>query len=197
MLLLEVTVAMKLKVTCSLDKKLWPNQIPYYKVERLLKKKSEQSKLIFRCNVWRREQDHKNWVPKYRCFATVGMEKMFKSSVVSMEFKLVKHEGSQLWLLMEGLMLNMKSQYIGRLRPRAKSLERNWCWERLRAGGDGCKASLTQKSWVWENCGQFEGRGSLGFLLYMQSQRVKQDWVTEQHQKIGIGSAWEMVQIAW
>ena len=37
----------------------------------------------------------------------------------------------------EGLMLKLKFQYFGHLMRRAHSLEKSWCWERLRAGGEG------------------------------------------------------------
>ena len=59
-----------------------------------------------------------------------------------------------LWYSLKGVML--KLQYLGHLKCRAVSLERSWCWERLRAGGevddrgwDGWKASWTQWPWVW------------------------------------------------
>ena len=55
---------------------------------------------------------------------------------------------------LEGLML--KLQYFGHLMWRADSLEKTWCWERLKAAGegddrgwDGWMASLTQCTWVW------------------------------------------------
>ena len=38
---------------------------------------------------------------------------------------------------LEGLMLKLKLQYFGHLMRRADSFERPWCWERLRAGGEG------------------------------------------------------------
>ena len=38
---------------------------------------------------------------------------------------------------LEGLMLKLKLQYFGHLMRRAKSLEKNWCWERLKAGVEG------------------------------------------------------------
>ena len=38
---------------------------------------------------------------------------------------------------LEGLMLKLKLQYFGHLMWRADSLEKTWCWERLRAGGEG------------------------------------------------------------
>ena len=61
---------------------------------------------------------------------------------------------------LEGLML--KLQYFGHLIQRADSLEKKpWCWERLRAGGeggdrgsDGWMASLTQLTWIWANSGR-------------------------------------------
>ena len=38
---------------------------------------------------------------------------------------------------LEGLMLKLKPQYSGHLIQRTDSLERPWCWERLKAGGEG------------------------------------------------------------
>ena len=63
------------------------------------------------------------------------------------------------WSL-QGLMLKMKLQYFGHLMQRAGSLERPWCWERLRAGGedrgwDGLMASPTQRTWVWVDSGSW------------------------------------------
>ena len=56
---------------------------------------------------------------------------------------------------LEGLMLKLKLQYFGHLMWRADSFEKPWCWERLRAGGegddkgwDGWMASPTQWTWV-------------------------------------------------
>ena len=52
---------------------------------------------------------------------------------------------------LEGLMLKLKLQYFVHLIWRTDTLERPWCWERLKTGGegddrgwDGWKASLTQ-----------------------------------------------------
>ena len=65
-------------------------------------------------------------------------------------------------------------------------LKRPGCWERLRAGGegddrgwDGWMASPTQWAWVWVNSGSWWWTGRPGVLLFMGSQRVGQDWVTE------------------
>ena len=69
---------------------------------------------------------------------------------------------------------------------RADSLKRPWCWERLRAGGegedrgwDGWMASPTQWTWAWVNSGSWWWTGRPGVLQFMGSQRVGHDWATE------------------
>ena len=64
--------------------------------------------------------------------------------------------------------------------------KRPWCWEGLGAGGegddkgwDGLMASLTQWTWVWVNSRSWWWTGRPGMLLFMGSQRVGHDWVTE------------------
>ena len=66
---------------------------------------------------------------------------------------------------LEGLMLKLKLQYFGHLMQRTNSLEKTWCWERLKAGGegddrgwDGWMTSLTQWTWVWANSGRWWGQ---------------------------------------
>ena len=64
--------------------------------------------------------------------------------------------------------------------------KRPWCWERLRAGGEGedrgwggWMASPTQWTWVWVNSRSWWWTGRPGVLRFMGSQRVGHDWVTE------------------
>jgi len=61
-----------------------------------------------------------------------------------------------------------------------------WCWEGLRAGGegddrgwDGWMASPTRWTWVWVNSGSWWGTGRPGVLWFMGSQRVRHNWATE------------------
>ena len=63
--------------------------------------------------------------------------------------------------------------------------KRPWCWERLKAGGegddrewDGWMASLTQWTWVWVNFGSWWWTGRPGVLQSMGLHRVGHDWVT-------------------
>ena len=69
---------------------------------------------------------------------------------------------------LKGLMLKLKLQYFGHLMQRSDSLEKTWCWERLKVGGegsnrgwDGWMASPTRWTWVWVGPGVGDGQGSL------------------------------------
>ena len=92
---------------------------------------------------------------------------------------------------LEGLMLKLKLQYFGHLVQRANSSERPWCWERLKAGGegddrgrDGWMASPTQWTWVWVSSGRWWRTGKPGVLQSLGSQWVWHDWATEQQQQM-------------
>ena len=64
--------------------------------------------------------------------------------------------------------------------------KRLWCWEGLRAGGegddrvwDGWMASLARWMWVWVNSGSWWWKGRPGVLRFIGSQRVGHNWATE------------------
>ena len=64
-------------------------------------------------------------------------------------------------------------------------LKRLWCWERLRAGGEGYNrgwdswmASSTQWTWVWVNSDSWWWTGRPGVLQSMGLQRVRHNWAT-------------------
>ena len=84
------------------------------------------------------ELDHKEgWAPKNWCFPTVVWRRLLRVPSTAMRsnqsiLKEINPEYSS-----EGLMLKLKLQYFGHLMWRAHSLERPWCWERLRVGGEG------------------------------------------------------------
>ena len=94
---------------------------------------------------------------KYWCFWTVVLKKILDSPLDCKEIQPVNPKGNQSWI------------FIGRTDAEAETpillatwceelthWKRLWCWERLRAGGegddrgwDGSMASLTQWTWVW------------------------------------------------
>ena len=87
---------------------------------------------------------------------------------------------------LEGMMLKLKLQCFGHLMERTDSLERPWCWERLKVEGeaddrewDGWIASLTWWTWVWASSGNWWWTGKPGMLQSMGSQRVRHGWATE------------------
>ena len=87
---------------------------------------------------------------------------------------------------LEGLMLKLKLQYFGDRCKEMTHLKRPWCWERLRAGGEGndrgwggWMASLTQWTQVWASSRSQWWTGKPGVLESVGSQRVGHDWATE------------------
>ena len=87
---------------------------------------------------------------------------------------------------LEGLMIKMKLQYFGYLMWKADLFERPWCWERVRAGGegddrgwDGWIVPPTQWTRVWVDSGSWWWTERPGVLQVMGLQRVRYDWATK------------------
>ena len=92
---------------------------------------------------------------------------------------------------LEGLMLKLKLQYFGHLMQRTDLLERPWCWEGLKAGGegddrgwDGWMASSIQWTWVQVSSGSCWWTGKPGMLQSVGSQRVRHNWASELNNKV-------------
>ena len=138
-------------------------------------------------HVWMWELDYKeSWRTKNWCFWTVVLEKTLESpwTARTSNRSILKEicPGCSL----EGLMLKLKLQYFGHRLRRADSFKRPWCWERLRAGGegdyrgwDGWMASPTWRTCVWVYFGSWWWTGRPGVLWFMGSQIVGHDWATE------------------
>ena len=82
---------------------------------------------------------------------------------------------------LEGLMLKLATWC-----KQLTHLETPWCWERLKAGGegddrgwDGWMVSPIQWIWVWVNSRSWWWMGRPGVLQSRGLQRVRHDWVTE------------------
>ena len=88
---------------------------------------------------------------------------------------------------LEGLMLKLKLQNtMATWCEELTHLKRLWCWERLKAGGegdnrrwDGWIASPTRWTRVWVSSGSWWWTGKPGVLQSTGSQRVGQGWATE------------------
>ena len=110
-----------------------------------------------------------SWTPKNCCFWTVVLKKTVESPLNFKEIQPFHPKGDQPWV------------FIGRTDAEAETLilwppdvknwlwKRPWCWERLKAGGegedrgwDGWMTSLTQWTWVLVGSGTWWWTGKPG-----------------------------------
>ena len=104
-----------------------------------------------------------SWALKNRCFWTVVLEKILENPLDCKEVQPVHSKGDQSWVFVgEDWCWSWNSNTMATWCEELTHLKRPWCWERLRAGGegddrgwDGWMASLTQWSWVWVNSGSW------------------------------------------
>ena len=132
------------------------------------------------------ELDHiENWALKNWCFWTVVLEKTLERPLDCEEIQPVHPKGDQSWIFAGRTDAEAESPILWPPMQRTDSLEKPWCWARLKAGEgddrgwDGWRASPTQWTWVWVNSGSWWWTGRLDVLWFMGSQRVGHDWTTE------------------
>ena len=75
---------------------------------------------------------------------------------------------------LEGLILKLKLQYFGPWCEELTHWKRPWCWERLKAGGEG-----DDRGWDSWMASPTRWAGKPGMLQSMRSQRVRHNWATE------------------
>ena len=146
------------------------------------------------------ELDHKeDWSSKNWCFWTVVLEKTLESPLDYKEIKLVNPKGNQSLSIQRKSILNIHwkdwcwSWSFSTLDTWCQELthwKRPWCWERLKAGGEGddrgwhdWMASSTQWTCAWASSGRWWRTGKSSVLQSMGLQRVRCNWVTEQQPK--------------
>ena len=95
-------------------------------------------------HVWMWELDYKEiWALKNWCFWTVVLEKTLESSLNCKEIQPVHPQGDQSWVFIGRTDIEAETPIFWQ--PDAKSWliwKKPWCWERLRAGGEGDRGSL-------------------------------------------------------
>ena len=159
---------MKLKDTCSLKEKLWPNWTAYQKAETLpcRQRSSSQSYGFSSSHAWMWELDYKKaecrridafelWCWPWT--ARRSNQSIWKKSVLNI------HRKDWCW--------SWNSNTLATWCKELTHLKRPWCWERLKAGGegdyrgwDGWMASPTQWTWVWVDSGSWWWTGRPGML---------------------------------
>ena len=114
-------------------------------------------------------------------------EDSWESPLDSKEIKPVNLKENQPWIF-TGSTDAEAPIVTSHLMWRVDSLEKTWCWERLRAAGeddrgwDGWMASLTQWTRVWANSGRQWRTGMPGVLQSMGWQTAGHNLATEQQQ---------------
>ena len=121
---------------------------------------SSQSYGFFISHVWMCELDHKeSWTPKNWCFWTVVLRKTPESPLNCKKIKRVNPKGNQSWIFIGRTDIEAwSSNTLATWCEEVIHWKRPWCWERLKAGGegddrrwDGWVASPTQWTWIWAN----------------------------------------------
>ena len=125
-----------------------------------------------------------SWALKNWCFWTVVLEKTLESPLDCKEIQPVHLKGDP-WVFIGRTDVEAETPILWPPDANADSSEKPWCWERLRAGGegdnrgrDGWMASPTQWTWVGVNSRSWWWTGRPGVLRFMELQRVGHDWVT-------------------
>ena len=125
--------------------------------------------------------DKEGWTRKNWCFWIEQLEKTLESPLDRREIKPVNSKGNQSWIFIgrTGWSCSILTTWC----EEPTHWKRPWCWERLRARGeggdrewDGWVASLTQWTWVWANSGRLWRTGKSGMLQSMGSQ--SQTWLS-------------------
>ena len=85
------------------------------------------------------ELDYKeSWVLKNWCFWTVVLEKTLESSLDCKDIQLVHPKGNQSWILIGRTDAEAETPILWSIDyEELTHLKRPWCWERLKAGGEG------------------------------------------------------------
>ena len=114
------------------------------------------------------------------------LEKTFESPLNCKEIQPVHLKGDQSWVFIGRTDVEAETPILWPPYTKIWLLKKPWCWERLKAGGegddrewDGWVVSLTQWTWVWVNSGSWWWTGRPGVLQSMGLQRVGHDWATE------------------
>ena len=134
-------------------------------------------------HVWMWELDcEKSWEPKNWCFWTVVLENTLESPLDCKEIQPVHPRGdrSVLGVHWKDWCWSRNSNTLATWCEELTHLKRPWCWERLRAEGegddrgwDGLMASLTGWTWVWVDSGSWWWIGRPGMPCFMGSQSLK------------------------
>ena len=142
----------------------------------------------FSCgHVWMWELDYKeSWTLKNWCFWTVVLEKTLESPLDCKEIQPVHPKETQSWIFIGRTDGEAETPILWPPDVKSWLWKRPWCWERLKAGGegddrgwDGWMASVAWWTWVWASSGSWWWTGKPCMLQSTGSQSVGHNWMTE------------------
>ena len=114
------------------------------------------------------------------------LEKTLESPLDCKEIQPVHSEGDQSWAFIGRTDVEAETPVLWPPHAKLTHWKRPWCWERLKAGGegddrgwDGWMASLTQWRWIWVDSRSWWWTGRPGVLWSVGLRRDGQSWVTE------------------
>ena len=138
------------------------------------------------CTIRKAERWRINW-----CFQTVVLEKTLESPLDCKEIQPVNPKWNQPWIFIGRTDGDVEAEAPvpwppdANSQPTGKDPDSEKDWRQEEKGGnrgwDGWVASLTQWTWVWANSRRLWRIGKPGVLQSVGSQRIGQDWVTEQY----------------
>ena len=133
-----------------------------------------------------------SWVLKNWYFWTVVLEKTLGIPLDCKEIKPVNPKGNQSWIFIhwKDWCWSWNSNALATWCEELTYLKRPWCWERLKAGGDGVDrgwdrwmVSPIPSTWVLASSGRWWKTGKSDMLQSIGSQQTEHNWVTEEQQQ--------------
>ena len=86
--------------------------------------------------LWELDQKE-GWAPKNWCFWTVVLKKALESLLDIKEMKPVNPKGNQPWIFIGRTDAEAEAPILWQLDAKRQHWKRPWCWERMRARGEG------------------------------------------------------------
>ena len=146
--------------------------------------------VMYKCESWTiKKAEHQ----RIDAFELWCCGRLWRVPLDSKEIKPVNPKGNQPWIFIGRIYAEAAAPILWPPNVKSQFTWKSWCWERLRAGGErgnrgwNCwMASSTEWTWVWANSRRWWRTGKPGVLQSMGSQRVRNNWATEQqHEQTG------------
>ena len=138
---------------------------------------------MYGCEIWTLKKAERWGIDAFELWCC---RRLFESPLDCKEIQPVHPKGYQSWVFIGRTDAEAETNTLGTWCEESTHWKRSWCWERLKAGGegddrgwDGWMSSLTQWIWVRVSSGCWGRTGKPGMVQSMGSEKVWNDWATE------------------